>query len=101
MVQAHYAMAAKRRLCNAKRFDIIRVSDLTDDLIPLTDPETAICWCAVLEIETGLKVDAVQVDIRDTEIQRVTSAGFSVGGETESSSVLTRLSGRKRSTERK
>lgn len=51
---AHYATAAKRRIPNAIRFNVVRVTDLEENknLIPLTDPTTAIMWCAVLELES-------------------------------------------------
>lgn len=55
MNMAHYAMAAKRLVPGAKKFNIVRVVDLkegTDDkLIRLTDSTTATMWCAVLEME--------------------------------------------------
>ena len=50
---AHYAMAAKRRIPGARRFDCVRVSDLTPNLVPITDPETATTWVVVMEIATG------------------------------------------------
>jgi len=47
-------MAAKRLIPHAKKFNIVRVCDLKDDddfIIRLTDPTTAIMWCAVVELE--------------------------------------------------
>ncbi|CAE8624753.1 unnamed protein product [Polarella glacialis] len=48
---AHYALGAKRWVPSAQRFDVIRVSDLEDSHIPLTDPENATMWCAVLDMK--------------------------------------------------
>ena len=58
---AHFAMEAKRRIPRAKRFNIVRTSDLTDSdgLIRLTDPQTAITWCAVLELHTDEEMMAL------------------------------------------
>lgn len=47
---AHYATAAKKAVPGAQRFDIVRLSDITETMIPLTDPSTASTWCAVLEM---------------------------------------------------
>ena len=49
---SHYALAAKRRVPNAVRFDVLRVSEAASrsDLVCLTDPETATMFVAVLEV---------------------------------------------------
>lgn len=48
---SHYALASERRVPGARRFDVIRVSELAGrpELLPLTDPETAESFCAVVE----------------------------------------------------
>jgi hypothetical protein len=48
---SHFALAAKRRVPSARRFSVVRTSTLLDNphLLPLTDPQTALAWCAVLE----------------------------------------------------
>ena len=48
---SHYALAAKRRMPRARRFDVVRVSELAGqpDLVPLTDPVTAVAYCAVVD----------------------------------------------------
>lgn len=51
---AHYALAVKRRVPSALRFNVVRVGDVArnPNLIPLTDPEEASTWCAVVELAT-------------------------------------------------
>ena len=47
----HYALASERRVPGAMRFDVVHVSELAGrpELLPLTDPETAESFCAVVE----------------------------------------------------
>lgn len=53
---AHYALAAKRWVPIAQRFDVVRLEDLNSDHIPLTDPEAATMWCAVLDMKCDANV---------------------------------------------
>ena len=52
----HYALAARRRVPGARRFEVLRVSDLAagrSDLVPLTDPEApGASFCAVVVVST-------------------------------------------------
>jgi hypothetical protein len=58
---SHYAIAAKRRVPRAVRFEVLRLSELEaikggtkggiDDVLCLTDPETASQFCAVLHLQ--------------------------------------------------
>jgi hypothetical protein len=50
---AHYATALKRRIPNAERFEIVRLSDINKTMIPLTDPASATTWCAVCTVIDG------------------------------------------------
>ena len=47
-------MAIKRRVPRAKRFNVVRKCELVDnpELIPITDPEVASTWVAVIELES-------------------------------------------------
>ena len=58
---SHYAIAAKRRVPRAMRFEILRLSELEalkkrdgghveNDVLCLTDPKAAIMFCAVLHL---------------------------------------------------
>jgi carbamoylphosphate synthase large subunit len=59
---SHYAIAAKRRVARAVRFEVLRLSELEaimggtganrDDILCLTDPETASTFCAVLHLQS-------------------------------------------------
>ena len=48
---SHFALAAKRRVPSARHFSVVRASTLIESphLLPLTDPQTALVWCAVLD----------------------------------------------------
>ena len=47
----HYALEAKRRVPRATRFKVVRLAELQarPGLLPLTDPESATAFCAVLD----------------------------------------------------
>ena len=55
---SHYALAAKLRVPNALRFDVLRVSEAEarNDIVYLTDPHTAKVFVAVVAVTTGTGV---------------------------------------------
>ena len=46
---SHFALAAKRRVPAAAKFDVVRAADLRPDLLPLTDAAGA-TFVAVVEL---------------------------------------------------
>ena len=61
---SHYAIAAKRRVPRAERFEVLRLSELEsikggaesgiDNVLCLTDPDAASTFCAVLHLRPQL-----------------------------------------------
>lgn len=51
MLKGHYAMAAGKLMPWARQFNVVKISQLSKlpNAVPLTDPNTAEMWCAVVQ----------------------------------------------------